>query len=31
MLKSNLCGYSDVYILVSKSITITREGADGAA
>ena len=28
MLKSNLCGYSDPYILVSGTITITGEGGD---
>ena len=30
MLKSNLCGYSDPYILVSGTITITGEGGDDA-
>ena len=28
MIRSNLCDYSDVYILVSGTITITGEGAD---
>ena len=31
MLRSSLCGYCDVYILVSRTITITRTGADDAA
>ena len=31
MLKSNLCNYSDAYILVKRKITITRAGADDAA
>ena len=31
MIRSNLYDYSDVYILVSKTITITGEGADDAA
>ena len=31
MLKSSLCDYSDVYILVKGTITITRAGADVAA
>ena len=31
MLKSSLCDYSDVYILVKGRITITRAGADAAA
>ena len=28
MLRSNLCGYIDAYILVSETITITEAGAD---
>ena len=28
MLKSSLCDYSDAYILVTRTIAITREGAD---
>ena len=31
MLKSSLCDYSDAYILVKGTITITGAGADGAA
>ena len=31
MLKSSLCDYSDVYILVKGTITITGAGYDGAA
>ena len=31
MLKSNLCDYADVYILVKGRITITGARADGAA
>ena len=31
MIRSNLCGYSDVYILVSGTRTITGAGADDAA
>ena len=31
MLKSNLCDYSDAYILVKGKITITGAGADEAA
>ena len=31
MLRSSLCDYSDVYILVSGTITITGAGADDAA
>ena len=31
MLKSSLCDYSDVYILVEGKITITGRGADAAA
>ena len=31
MIRSNLCDYSDAYILVSETITITWEGADDAA
>ena len=31
MLKSSLCDYSDVYILVKETITITGAGADVAA
>ena len=31
MLKSSLCDYSDVYILVKGKITITGAGADAAA
>ena len=31
MLRSSLCDYSDVYILVSGTITITEAGADDAA
>ena len=31
MLKSSLCDYSDAYILVKETITITGEGADAAA
>ena len=31
MLKSSLCNYSDAYILVKGTITITGEGADAAA
>ena len=31
MLKSNLCDYSDAYILVKGTITITGAGADAAA
>ena len=31
MLRSNLCDYADSYILVKGTITITGEGADGAA
>ena len=31
MIRSNLYDYSDAYILVSKTITITGEGADDAA
>ena len=31
MLKSSLCDYSDAYILVSGTITITGQGADDAA
>ena len=31
MLKSSLCDYSDAYILVSGTITITEAGADDAA
>ena len=31
MLKSSLCDYSDTYILVKGTITITGEGADAAA
>ena len=31
MLKSGLCDYSDVYILVNVTVTITGEEADAAA
>ena len=31
MIRSNLCNYSDVYILVSESITISGEGDDDNA
>ena len=31
MLRSSLCDYSDAYILVSGTITITGAGADDAA
>ena len=31
MLRSNLCDYSDSYILVKGTITITCEGVDAAA
>ena len=31
MLKSSLCDYSDAYIIVRGTITITRAGADAAA
>ena len=31
MLKSSLCGYSDAYILVKRTITITGAGDDAAA
>ena len=31
LLKSNLCDYSDAYILVKGIITITGAGADAAA
>ena len=31
MLRSSLCDYSDTYILVSGTITITGAGADDAA
>ena len=31
MLKSSLCDYNDAYILVSKTLTIDRAGADDAA
>ena len=31
MLKSSLCDYSDVYILVKRSITTTGAGADAAS
>ena len=31
MLKSSLCDYSDAYVLVSGTITITREGNNDAA
>ena len=31
MLKSSLCGYSDTYILVKGTITITGAGADATA
>ena len=31
MLKSSLCDYSDAYILVKGTITITGRGADAAA
>ena len=31
MLKPSLCRYSDSYILVSGTMTITRAGADDAA
>ena len=31
MLKSSLCNYSDAYILVKGTITITGSGADAAA
>ena len=31
MLKSSLCDYSDAYILVKGTITITGAGADAAA
>ena len=31
MLKSSICGYSFVYILMKGNITITEEGADTAA
>ena len=31
MLRSNLCGYADAYILVNGSITINGAGDDGAA
>ena len=30
MLKSSLCGYSDVYVLVKGKITITGAGNDAA-
>ena len=28
MLRSNLCGYIDAYMLVSETVTITGAGAD---
>ena len=31
MLRSSLCDYSDAYILVSRTITITGSGTDDAA
>ena len=31
MLRSSLCDYSDAYILISGTITITRAGNDDAA
>ena len=31
MLRSSLCDYSDAYILVSGTVTITGAGADDAA
>ena len=31
MLKSSLCDYSDAYMLVSRTITITGQEADDAA
>ena len=31
MLRSNLCDYADVYILVKRTITITGAGDDAAA
>ena len=31
MVRSRLCGYSDVYILVSRTITVTAAGDDDAA
>ena len=31
MLRSSLCDYSDAYILVSRTITMTGEGKDDAA
>ena len=31
MLKSSICDYSDVYILVKGTITLVGEGADAAA
>ena len=31
MIRSNLCDYSDAYILVSGTIKITGAGADGDA
>ena len=31
MLRSNLCGYADSYILVKGTITITRAGANADA
>ena len=31
MIKSNLCDYSDAYILFSGTVTITEAGADVAA
>ena len=30
MLKSNLCDYSDMYILVKRTITVIDEGVDTA-
>ena len=31
MVRSRLCGYSDVYILVSRTITVTPAGDDDSA
>ena len=31
MIRSHLCGYSDAYILVSGSVTITGSGDEDAA
>ena len=31
LIRSNLCSYSDVYIIVSETVTITGAGADDVA